>query len=86
MDMIYVVGPGEHLVPIDNWALTDKGTGHGAPAILASLWIEGSLGHFYPECGRDRAGLQKLITGFSTPGGFPRYGSGDTGGNFWAII
>ncbi|KAI9800004.1 MAG: hypothetical protein M1833_003533 [Piccolia ochrophora] len=25
------------------------GPGHGAPAILASLWIEGSLGHFYPH-------------------------------------
>ena len=48
------------------------GPGHGAPAILASLWIEGSLGHFYPEYGVDKAGLTKLITGFSTPTGFPR--------------
>lgn len=49
------------------------GPGHGAPAILASLWIEGSLGHFYPEYGVDKAGLTKLITGFSTPSGFPSH-------------
>jgi len=49
------------------------GPGHGAPAILASLWIEGSLGHFYPEYGVDKAGLTKLITKFSTPTGFPSH-------------
>ncbi|WEW55230.1 phosphoketolase [Emydomyces testavorans] len=47
------------------------GPGHGAPAILASLWIEGSLEKFYPEYSRDTSGLTKLITTFSTTGGFP---------------
>ncbi|KAF8474819.1 phosphoketolase [Kalaharituber pfeilii] len=49
------------------------GPGHGAPAILASLWIEGSLEHFYPEYSLDNAGLSKLIAGFSTPSGFPSH-------------
>lgn len=49
------------------------GPGHGAPAILASLWIEGSLQRFYPQYSRDKSGLHNLITKFSTPGGFPRY-------------
>ena len=49
------------------------GPGHGAPAILASLWLEGSLGNFWPDYSRNKAGLQKLISGFSVPGGFPRY-------------
>jgi len=49
------------------------GPGHGAPAALASLWLEGSLEKFYP--GRydlDRQGLRRLISEFSLPGGFPR--------------
>lgn len=48
------------------------GPGHGAPAILASLWIEGSLEKFYPDYSRDTNGLTNLITGFSTTGGLPR--------------
>ena len=48
------------------------GPGHGAPGILASLWLEGALQRFYPKYTRDYKGLQKLITQFSVPGGFPR--------------
>lgn len=48
------------------------GPGHGAPAILACLWLEGSLGTFLPKYTRDRQGLRNLITSFSVPGGFPR--------------
>lgn len=50
------------------------GPGHGAPAALAALWLEGSLERFYPgEYDRDEQGLRNLITRFSVPGGFPRY-------------
>lgn len=50
------------------------GPGHGAPAALASLWLEGSLERFYPgQYDRSAAGLRNLITRFSVPGGFPRY-------------
>ena len=56
------------------------GPGHGAPGILASLWLEGSLGKFYPECSRDKVGLTKLITGFSTPRGFPSHINAETPG------
>jgi len=49
------------------------GPGHGAPAILAALWLEGSLAHFYPDYSLDKKGLSKLISGFSTPGGFPSH-------------
>ncbi|KAL2755420.1 hypothetical protein ACRALDRAFT_2041792 [Sodiomyces alcalophilus JCM 7366] len=50
------------------------GPGHGAPAALASLWLEGSLEKFYP--GRydvTKTGLANLISGFSLPGGFPSH-------------
>ena len=53
-------------------ALYVVGPGHGAPAILACLWLEGSLGQFKPEYTRDTDGLAKLISRFSAPGGFPR--------------
>jgi xylulose-5-phosphate/fructose-6-phosphate phosphoketolase len=57
------------------------GPGHGAPSILANLWLEGSLGKFYPECGRDEKGLHNLITGFSTTGGFPSHINAETPGS-----
>lgn len=45
------------------------GPGHGTPAILASLWIEGSLEKFYPEYDWNYQGLRNLITRFSVTGG-----------------
>jgi len=42
--------------------------------MLASLWLEGSLEHFYPnQYPRGKAGLERLITTFSTPSGFPSH-------------
>jgi len=49
------------------------GPGHGAPANLANLWLEGSLGRFYPQYGRTAEGFKNLVTKFSTPSGFPSH-------------
>jgi len=49
------------------------GPGHGAPALLACLWMEKSLECYYPKYTCDLAGLKNLITGFSTAEGLPRY-------------
>ncbi|CAG8972624.1 hypothetical protein HYALB_00005393 [Hymenoscyphus albidus] len=57
------------------------GPGHGAPAILASLWLEGSLERFYPQYSRNKQGLHNLITGFSTPKGFPSHINAETPGS-----
>lgn len=57
------------------------GPGHGAPAILASLWLEGSLAKFYPQYTNDKQGLHNLITGFSTPSGFPSHINAETPGS-----
>ncbi|KAL1718261.1 XFP N-terminal domain-containing protein [Schizophyllum commune] len=57
------------------------GPGHGAPGILASLWLEGALQRFYPKYTRDYKGLQKLITQFSVPGGFPSHINAQTPGS-----
>ena len=55
-------------------------SGHGAPAILASLWLEDSLSPFDTRYPRDKAGLEKLIYGFSTPNGFPSHINAQTPG------
>ncbi len=56
---------------IDMFLVT--GPGHGAPANLANLYIEGTLKDYYPELTRDRAGLNKFVKRFSWPGGFPSH-------------
>jgi xylulose-5-phosphate/fructose-6-phosphate phosphoketolase len=49
------------------------GPGHGAPAILANLYLEGTLADYYPELTHNRAGLGEFIRRFSWPGGFPSH-------------
>ena len=49
------------------------GPGHGAPANLANLFLEGSLNQFYPELTQDRAGAIATIKKFSIPGGNPSH-------------
>lgn len=49
------------------------GPGHGAPANLANLYLEGTLEELYPDLTRDHAGLKRFVAGFSTPGGFPSH-------------
>jgi xylulose-5-phosphate/fructose-6-phosphate phosphoketolase len=49
------------------------GPGHGAPANLANLWIDGCLGEVRPDMGRSREGLATLVKEFSWPGGFPSH-------------
>ncbi len=60
---------------LDNDAsvLLVTGPGHGAPANLANLWIDGCLEDVKPEMSRDREGLAKLVRLFSWPGGFPSH-------------
>ena len=49
------------------------GPGHGAPAILAETYLEGSLGEYYPAFGRDENGADRLVREFSWPGGLPSH-------------
>jgi xylulose-5-phosphate/fructose-6-phosphate phosphoketolase len=49
------------------------GPGHGAPAILAELYLEGTLGEYYPDFSRDLAGANRLVRQFSWPGGMPSH-------------
>ena len=49
------------------------GPGHGAPAVIANLFVEGSFNEYYPELTRDEQGTTDLVHRFSWPGGFPSH-------------
>lgn len=57
------------------------GPGHGAPAIIANTYLEGSYTEFYPSITRDEQGLQKLFKQFSFPGGIPSHTASETPGS-----
>lgn len=57
------------------------GPGHGGPALIANVWLEGSYTDFYPEFTRDEAGMLRLFRQFSTPGGVPSHVSVPTPGS-----
>ncbi|MCI0141671.1 phosphoketolase family protein [Arthrobacter bambusae] len=45
------------------------GPGHGGPAVVANLYLEGTYSEIYPKAGMDLQGLRRLVRQFSTPGG-----------------
>jgi xylulose-5-phosphate/fructose-6-phosphate phosphoketolase len=49
------------------------GPGHGGPAFIANVYLEGSYSEVYPEVTRDIRGLLRLVRQFSTPGGIPSH-------------
>ena len=49
------------------------GPGHGGPAVVGNVYLEGTYSEFYPDIGQDEAGLRKLFTQFSFPGGIPSH-------------
>jgi xylulose-5-phosphate/fructose-6-phosphate phosphoketolase len=44
------------------------GPGHGAPGVLAPIYLEGTYSEFYPEKGEDEDGLREFFKQFSFPG------------------
>src|SRR5215204_2757655 len=57
------------------------GPGHGGPAVVANAYLEGTYTEVYPEVTRDTAGLQRLFTQFSFPGGIPSHAAPETPGS-----
>lgn len=45
------------------------GPGHGAPGVLAPVYLEGTYSEVYPEITEDEKGMKKLFRQFSFPGG-----------------
>ena len=57
------------------------GPGHGGPAILANVYLEGTYGEIYPEVTDDERGMDRLFRQFSTPGGVPSHVGPSTPGS-----
>ena len=57
------------------------GPGHGAPAILANTYLEGTYSEVYPNISRDAGGLQRFFRQFSFPGGIPSHVAAETPGS-----
>jgi xylulose-5-phosphate/fructose-6-phosphate phosphoketolase len=57
------------------------GPGHGGPAVVANVYLEGTYSEVYPEVSADEAGLLRLVRQFSTPGGIPSHVSVPTPGS-----
>ena len=57
------------------------GPGHGGPAVVANVWMEGTYSEIYPNVGPDEDGLRHLFRQFSTPGGIPSHVSVPTPGS-----
>jgi xylulose-5-phosphate/fructose-6-phosphate phosphoketolase len=57
------------------------GPGHGGPAIVANVYLEGAWTEVYPNVTRDEAGLKKLFKQFSFPGGISSHVAPTTPGS-----
>jgi len=57
------------------------GPGHGGPALVANAWLEGTYAEVYPRVSRDAAGMERLFTQFSFPGGIPSHVAPQTPGS-----
>src|SRR6476619_2294695 len=62
-------------------ALFVAGPGHGGPVVVANTYLEGTYSEVYPEVSRDVAGLTRLFTQFSFPGGIPSHAAPETPGS-----
>ena len=58
-----------------------SGPGHGGPAIVGQVYLEGTYSEIYPHVSQDIAGMRTLFRQFSTPGGIPSHVSVTTPGS-----
>jgi len=49
------------------------GPGHGGPAIVGNVYLEGTYSEVYRDVSQDIQGLRRLFRRFSTPGGIPSH-------------
>jgi xylulose-5-phosphate/fructose-6-phosphate phosphoketolase len=57
------------------------GPGHGGPAMVANAYLEGTYSEVYPNVAADEAGMKRLFTQFSFPGGIPSHVAPETPGS-----
>jgi xylulose-5-phosphate/fructose-6-phosphate phosphoketolase len=57
------------------------GPGHGAPGVLAPVYLEGTYAEIYPNKGEDLAGMKEFFREFSFPGGIGSHCTPETPGS-----
>jgi xylulose-5-phosphate/fructose-6-phosphate phosphoketolase len=57
------------------------GPGHGGPAVVANVYLEGTYSEMYPAVSQDEEGLRRLFKQFSFPGGIPSHVAPETPGS-----
>ena len=57
------------------------GPGHGGPALVGNTYLEGTYSEVYPDVSQDEAGMKKLFTQFSFPGGISSHVAPTTPGS-----
>ncbi len=58
-----------------------SGPGHGGPAVVSNVYLEGSYTEVYPGVTQDEDGLEILFRQFSFPGGIPSHVAPETPGS-----
>jgi len=62
-------------------AIYITGPGHGGPGLVANAYLESTYTEVYPEISEDEAGMKRLFTQFSFPGGVPSHVAPETPGS-----
>jgi xylulose-5-phosphate/fructose-6-phosphate phosphoketolase len=57
------------------------GPGHGGPALVGNVYLEGTYSEVYPDICQDEGGLKRLFKQFSFPGGISSHVSPETPGS-----
>ncbi len=57
------------------------GPGHGAPGVLAPVYLEGTYSEIYPDKSQDEKGLREFFKQFSFPGGIGSHCTPETPGS-----
>ena len=57
------------------------GPGHGGPALVANVYLEGTYSEVYPNISQDTDGMRRLFKQFSFPGGVPSHVAPETPGS-----
>ncbi len=58
-----------------------SGPGHGAPAVLANSYLEGTYSEIYPDKSEDAEGMRRFFKQFSFPGGIGSHCTPETPGS-----
>jgi xylulose-5-phosphate/fructose-6-phosphate phosphoketolase len=69
------------IVKHDQSAIFMAGPGHGAPGVLAPVYLEGTYSEIYPDKSEDEEGMRRFFKQFSFPGGIGSHCTPETPGS-----